>query len=101
MAITITDRQGQRHAVPENLTAVRNQDRYMRCTSCKATADVMLISQTATITQVSPFYETETKTVQVSACLRHIRINLARASKAQSITRTYDDETRRWTTTVN
>lgn len=93
---TITDRSGTRHEVPEGVIASRNTDRFTKCGSCRATADVLLTSTTETITcQYPEGTDDFVKPMRVSACSRHVKINLKRAAAMRSIVKVYDPETGR------
>ena len=89
----------------ERYFVMRNQDRYMRCTSCKATAEFNFVSRTATYTRIgadelrgwdgeTPIWgpKIDVKPIVFSACRRHTKINLGRVLKAQSKVTQYDGQ---------
>lgn len=77
---------------------VRNGDRYTKCASCRATADVMLINDAAVISTlrsveryndagVLEVYEWADETASViSTCERHLALNERRATALESRT---------------
>lgn len=83
-----------RSKIPAHITVVRNTDRQVRCHSCKATADGILISE-RTLTRIWDEANQEVTQRRVSTCTRHLRTNLRRAAAMPDSVRVLD-ESGRW-----
>jgi hypothetical protein len=70
------------------VTQSANQDRYMKCASCKATASRILVPEGVTITVPrGPVDERVqvTTAAAISTCERHLPLNLRRAQTLESV----------------
>lgn len=89
--------------------ATANGDRYLKCTSCRATADLLLTNPEAVITKIRPGAEPTSEWIDgqqvfrdevtvtqatVSTCKRHAKLNAGRIEAAQSKTTVFDGQ--RW-----
>jgi hypothetical protein len=97
--------------LPAHVVATVNQDRYMKCASCRTTADYLIQNNEAVITTIRPGAEptsqwvdgeqvfrddVRTEVGMISTCKRHAALNAKRAIEMRSLTRTWDQDNRRW-----